>query len=144
MHALLGSGRSVRAQVDKTVWYRKGKECSCQYDAKLIEVLRSLYISSNAPWCLYISSAAHRRKYLCISTSAAPCARILGNPREPLENQENTPQNQLFSQSCLVVKNASFDHSDEESYAKLAVLGWQIFYFSGSRRIPTFFVKIGP
>ena len=131
MHAFGGSGRSVHAHVDKTVWYRKGKGCSCQYDAKRVEVLRSLYISSNAhwslyissnaqwslyissnaQWSLYISSAAHRRTFLCISTSAATRTRILENPRKPLGNQENTPQNQLLRKSVLVVKNATFDDS---------------------------------
>ena len=53
--------------------------------------------------------------------------RAAKEPPGTFKNHENTIQNRLLRKSVLVVKNATFCHSDEENIAKLAILGGKFF-----------------
>ena len=61
-----------------------------------------------------------------------------------LPNTQKTAQkhskNQLFPRSVLVVENASFGHSDEETYAKNCCLGGKLDFEMGNAKYVVFFV----
>ena len=48
------------------------------------------------------------------------------------KNHGNITPNRLLRKSVLVVENATFAHSDEETYANLSILGGKFFILVGA------------
>ena len=67
------------------------------------------------------------------------CIMLMGGFKT-MENHMKTQKNPPFCNSVLVVKNASFGHSDEETYAKNWCLGGKSDFEMADAKYVVFFL----